>query len=61
MFYLHRKIINNIMKNKELNEDKEIIYKYVLVEKESNKIPKPFDDLVDAYFLCNYLFKLSNH
>ena len=32
-----------------------------LVESDDKKIPKPFDDLVDAYFLCNYLFKLSNH
>jgi len=32
-----------------------------LVGSDDKKIPKPFDDLVDAYFLCNYLFKLSNH
>ena len=31
-----------------------------LIEPEDKKIPKPFDDLVDAYFLCNYLFKVSN-
>ena len=31
-----------------------------LIEPEDKKIPKPFDDLVDAYFLCNYLFMLPN-
>ena len=53
--------VENRIEDKNIQTSKLFKFCENLVEKESNKIPKPFDDLVDAYFLCNYLFKLSNH
>ena len=28
-----------------------------LIDPENNKVPKPFDDLVDAFFLCDLIAK----
>ena len=53
--------VENRIQDKNIQTSKLFKFCENLVDKESNKIPKPFDDLVDAYFLCNYLFKLSNH
>ena len=53
--------VENRIKDKNIQTSKLFKFCENLIEKDSNKIPKPFDDLVDAYFLCNYLCVNSNH